>query len=114
MFNESASNAYAQISQVVISKPSGFNITNLGSLVSGAIGITLLLAGVLLFAYLAWGGIQWITAGGDKAQVEAARGRITNALTGLVIVAAAWALIGLIEYFLGVKFTETLDLPRLY
>ncbi len=51
-------------------------------------GINLLLggAGVVSFVFLLWGGIQWITAGGDKDAIEKARKRIINALIGLAIV----------------------------
>ena len=104
--------AYAQA--VTIDKPAGFQITDIGTLIAGAIGAAFLIAGVLVFAYLVWGGIQWITAGGDKANIEAARGRISNALVGLAIIAAAWAIIKLVEFFFGVNFTGTLSLPTFY
>ena len=64
--------------------------------------VALIVAAILTFAYLIWGGIQWITSGGDKAQYEAARGRITSALIGLAIVVAAYALMELVGHFFGV------------
>lgn len=108
--------AYAQPGQppVTISQPAGFQITDVGTLIAGAIGAAFIIAGVLVFAYLIWGGIQWITAGGDKANVEAARGRISNALVGLAVIAAAWAIMQLVEFFFGVDFTGTLTLPTFY
>ena len=97
-----ASPAFAQDYTIAIPKPPGFQIEDLGLLVSRGIGIALLVAGVLVFAYLVWGGIQWITSGGDKAKTEESRSRITAALIGLAIVAAAWAVMQLISYFFGV------------
>lgn len=99
---------------VTITQPAGFQITDVGTIISGAIGAAFIIAGIIVFAYLIWGGIQWITAGGDKANVEAARSRISNALVGLAVIAAAWAVMKLIEYFFGVSFTGNLSLPTLW
>lgn len=85
-----------------IPQPDNFQITNLGLLISRTLNIALLIAGILVFVYLVWGGIQWITSGGDKGKTEEARSRITAALVGLAIVAAAWAVMRLISYFFGI------------
>ena len=49
------------------------------------------------------GGIRWILAGGDEKAVASARGTITAALIGLVIVLVAFALIRLVEIFFSVN-----------
>lgn len=85
-----------------IEKPEGFQITDIGKLVSSAIQFILIGAGLIAFVYLLLGGIQWITSGGDKAGVDAARQKIMAAVIGLIIVFATWALIRLLEGFLGV------------
>ena len=77
------------------------NIT-LVSILQGAIRLILIAAAIIFFFVLVIGGIQWITAGGDKAGTETARKRITNALVGLAIVFAAWAIIALINALFGV------------
>ena len=61
----------------------------------------LIVAFVLAFIFLIIGGIRWITAGGDEKGVAGARGMITGALIGLVIVLVAFALIRLVETFFG-------------
>ena len=91
----------AQVQNITINEPGG-GVKDFGNLLSAGLQIALIVAAILTFAYLIWGGIQWITSGGDKAAYEAARGRITAALVGLGIVAAAWALMKLIGYFFGV------------
>jgi hypothetical protein len=60
---------------------------------------------------LVWGGVKYITSGGDKGQTEAARGQITAALVGLVIVFAAWAIINLVNIFFGVNILQ-LNIPN--
>ena len=78
-------------SSLTVPKPQNFNITDIGKLISAAIGLALIIAAILVFAYLIWGGLQYITSGGDKGKTEEARARISAALVGLAIVAAAWA-----------------------
>lgn len=97
---------YAQ-DTIAVPKPPGFQIEDVGLLISRAIGIALLIAGILVFVYLVWGGIQWITSGGDKGKTEEARGRITAALIGLAIVAAAYAVMQLISFFFGVSILDS-------
>jgi hypothetical protein len=82
--------------------------TNLGnvtiaSIVSALVILTLIIAALVFFFMLVIGGIRYITSGGDKAQTEAARGQITAALIGLVIVFAAWAIINLINIFFDIN-----------
>lgn len=94
--------AYAQSGTIGVPQPPGMQITDIGLFISRAISVALMVAAIAVFAFLVWGGIQWITSGGDKGKVEEARGRITNALIGLAIVAAAWAIMNLVSYFFGV------------
>lgn len=108
--------AYAQLGTgaITVDKPQGFQISDIGTLVSGAIGAAFVIAGLLVFAYLVWGGIQWITAGGDKANLESARGRISNALVGLAIIAAAYAVILLVEFVFGLTILGGVTIPKFY
>jgi len=73
-----------------------------GGLVSGIIDLVFLLGFLLTLAYLLTGGMQWITSGGDKNALEAARNKITNALIGLVIVASSYAIFKLVGNFFGI------------
>lgn len=66
----------------------------------------LIVASVILLAMLITGGIQWMSAGGDKAKVETARGRITNALIGLTIVFSIYAITSLIKAIFGIDITK--------
>lgn len=97
-----ASPVYASGLGLEVERPDNMQITNLGAVVTSAIGLALIVAGILVFVFLVWGGIQWIMSGGDKAKTEEARSRITAALVGLAIVAAAWAVMQLVSYFFGI------------
>ncbi|AKM81011.1 MAG: hypothetical protein UT13_C0001G0047 [Candidatus Pacebacteria bacterium GW2011_GWF2_38_9] len=60
------------------------------------------LAAVLVFGFLIWGAIEWITSAGDSGKLEKARSRIGNAVIGLIILAAVTAIFLLLEGFLGI------------
>ena len=98
-----------------IAKPDNVAITNIGTLISGAVKGSLLVAALLVFAYLIMGGIQWITSGGDKGKTQEARDKITAALVGLAVVASAWAVMLIIQYFFGISvLDENLSAPTAY
>lgn len=86
-----------------VGKPNEAKIVDLGKLISTSISVVIILAGILVFVYLVWGGLEWLTSGGDKGKTESARNRITAALVGLAIIAAAWALTQVIATFFGVS-----------
>lgn len=101
--------------ELIIPKPEDVQITNIGTLIKGAISGSLVIAAILVFTFLIWGGIQWITSGGDKAKTQEARDRITAAMVGLAVVAAAWAIMLLIQYFFGISvLDENITPPKGY
>lgn len=86
-------------------------IQNIGDLISAAIGAAFLISFLLVFVMLIWGGVQWITSGGDKESTQKAKDRITHALVGLAIIAGAWALMKIIEFFFGITILGGFQLP---
>lgn len=79
-----------------------FDNFTIGGIISTAITMILIVAGVVFLFMLIVGGIRWIMSGGDKAQAEGARNQITAALIGLVIVFAAYAIATLIGSIFGI------------
>ena len=110
LFLTQASPAFAQIN---VTQPPQVKILDIGSLIGGIVGIAIIIAGLLAFIYLVWGGIEWISSGGDKAGMESARNRITAAFVGLGIVVAAWAVAKLMEAFFGISIFN-ITLPKAY
>lgn len=78
------------------------HINNIINVIQTAIRFILIVAFVLAFIFLIIGGIRWIVAGGDEKGVAGARGMITAALIGLVIVLVSYAIIRLVEVFFNV------------
>jgi hypothetical protein len=66
-------------------------------------GAIMVIAVLMLLIYLLWGGISWITAGGDSSKVQSARDRITQAVLGIIVLAASIAIFMLVQSFLGVE-----------
>ncbi len=81
------------------------------NMVSGAITMVLIIVSLIFFFILVIGGLKWITSGGDEKKVATARAGITNALIGLVIVFAAWAIMKLIGSVFGIELLGTLKFP---
>lgn len=101
-----------------IGKSSKDGASIFGKFFSGFIGILLVLGALWAFVNLLLGALNWISSGGDKAKLEAAQQRIVQAIIGLVLVFAAWAIFFVLLRFLGVtKGTGgglQLMLPKLF
>ena len=80
--------------------------SDLGAVINGALSFVMVIAALMVLLYLILGGIEWITSGGDKGKTEEARARITAALVGLAVVAAAWAVMLLVQYFFGLSIFD--------
>lgn len=74
------------------------------ALIGRFLTITLAIAALLVFGYLIWGGIEWISAGGDKAKIEKARDKITGSVTGMIVLASAVAFMVVLQGILQVTF----------
>lgn len=55
------------------------------------------IGGLATLLYLVWGAFQWITAGGDSGNIEKARNRMTQAVIGMILLAASFTLVSVIN-----------------
>lgn len=62
-------------------------------------------AGLMLLVYLVMGGLQMMTSRGDPKAMQAAQGKITNALLGFVIIVVAFLLVQIIGSLLHLQGT---------
>lgn len=84
---------------------------SLNDLLNNFVGLMIVLAAVVAFFFLLYGGIRWITSQGDKERMTAAQNTITAALVGLIVVFAAWAIMKLLEAFFGIDILSELKIP---
>jgi len=95
--------AWAQTTNIAQSiQDLNFFQADLGVFITRTVEVALIIGSILVLAYLMWGGIEWITSGGDKTKYEDARNKITAALFGIAIMASGWALWTLANYFFGI------------
>jgi uncharacterized membrane protein YphA (DoxX/SURF4 family) len=64
-------------------------------------GFTLVAAIYFLFTLLV-AAFSWMSAAGDQSKVQKARDTMTNGLIGLVVIIAAYAIIGVVSTMLGI------------
>lgn len=91
---------FAQITTTEIDPGQGF-ASDIGTLINAVLSFVMVIAALLVFMYLIWGGIEWITSGGDKGKTESARNKITAAILGLVVLAASYAILLIALNFIG-------------
>ena len=64
----------------------------LPQLVGNIINIALGILGIILVILIVYGGILWMIAMGDEKKIDKAKAILTNAIVGLVITVAAYAI----------------------
>lgn len=82
-----------------------FGFTCIANLVSNAVSVVFIISAIAFFVILVMGGVQWLTSGGDKVKLQAAQTSITNAVIGLAIVAASYAIYTLVLSFFGIDLS---------
>jgi len=88
-----------------------FAFQDLGQVINTMVVAAIIVSGLAAFAFLVLGGFQYLTSGGDKIQAQGARDRITYAILGLAIVAAAVAVIQVIGVVFGINLIGTIKWP---
>ncbi len=70
----------------------GNNTSTLGEVISHIYSLVIIFGALIVFIFLIWGGIDWLTAGGESDKISKAQKKITGAIIGFVVLLAAWAL----------------------
>jgi len=69
-----------------------YNVNFLNTRIGSIIGIALSFIGVIFLILMIYAGISWMTASGNQEKVTKAKDLIINAIIGLIIVLAAYAI----------------------
>ncbi|MEA2020223.1 MAG: pilin [Patescibacteria group bacterium] len=62
--------------------------------------------GIIVLFYLIYGAVRFITAAGNEERVEQAQKTMTNAFIGLIILAASFPIIKIIEVVFGINILQ--------
>lgn len=77
--------------------------TGPGEYFSSIIGGIMVVAVLLVFFYLIWGAIEWITAGGDQSKIQKGRDKIVQSIIGIIVLASTLAIFSVLQVFLGIE-----------
>jgi hypothetical protein len=104
-------NYLAQITNPALPSSLGSNtgVSFFQKLLPALISLALVVGAIIFVFMLLVGAVQWISSGGDKGNVEAARAKITQALVGIIILFAAFVIVKLVESFFGISIL-TIDI----
>ncbi len=75
----------------------GFRIPSLADILTFAIRAFFAIAGIAALFYMLIGAFGWVTSGGDKDSITAARERIQAAVVGMILIVAVLAVIWTLE-----------------
>jgi len=76
---------------------------NLLGIISEFLPYLYIIAGLLLLFYLILGGFQMMTAANDEKGLVVAKGKITSALVGFLLLFISYWLVQVMEYILGIQ-----------
>ncbi len=71
-----------------------------------AITLMIILGIVLILIYIVWAGAQWISSGGDKAKLAAARAKLTWAIIGFIVVLLSVFILNVIGFLFKVNLLK--------
>lgn len=72
-------------------------------MLNSIMNVVLTIGVIAVLLYLIWGGIEWITSGGNTSKTESARNKITASIIGLIILISAWAIMLFVQQLLGLE-----------
>lgn len=75
----------------------------LADVINKLLPILFSIAGLILFFYLISGGFDLLLSGGDPKKAESAKGKITNAVVGFIIIFIAWWLTQILAKIFALK-----------
>lgn len=70
---------------------------DLGTLTSKLLPYIFVLAGILMLAYLIYGGFQLMISAGDPKGIQEGKGKIVNAIVGFIVIFAAYWLVQILQ-----------------
>jgi len=71
-------------------------------IISNVLVVLTVVAGLSFILYFLLGGLNWITAGGDKGKIEKAKGMMTNGAIGMIVIAVSYTITYIVGKALGI------------
>lgn len=84
--------------------------TQIENIFTMIVGFLTIVAGLAFLIYFLVGGLQWLTGGGDKGKVDAAKTQMTNGVIGMIVVVASYAIVWIVGRVLGIPILSPAQL----
>lgn len=84
----------------------GSSTSAIEKLISNVLVVLTAVAGIAFVLFFLLGGLNWITAGGDKGKIDKAKGMMTNGAIGLIVIAVSYAIVWIVGKALGIDILE--------
>jgi len=81
--------------QEMVGQRAGFETggeNNLENTISSVITLVLSFLGIIFIALLIYGGVNWMTAGGNESKIESSKKLIKQAIIGIIVVLGAYTI----------------------
>jgi hypothetical protein len=101
-----AMNVFAASQWVGLENGDVATFKSLESLFGNVVQALTALVGVAIFIMFVVGGFNFLFSGGDQKKLEKARGTITNAIIGVVVIVTAYLVLLAIKALSGVDVTQ--------
>ncbi len=88
-----------------------FKADKAGGIIGTVLTFLLIAAVIIALFYLVYGGIRWITSGGDKGKVDEARKHIVAAIVGLIVAFVAYFIVQIVLSAFGLGDIRSLKIP---
>lgn len=92
-----------------ISAPTGVPTAGDGALAGMISWVIIALSSIGVIAaliFLIWGGVKWITSGGDREKLDSARRTVIFSVIGLIIIILSVVIIAVIDDLLGFNLAQ--------
>lgn len=79
---------------------------NIEAIISNVFGFLTIIGAIFFVVYFIIAALEWISAGGDSGKLTTARNKMMQGILGLIILVAAYGIIGLIGSVFGIELLE--------
>lgn len=100
------STVLAQVTNPIVKNSTDDGVTYISNFITQMVSIIFVVGSVAFMFMFLLGGIKWITAGGDKGQLENARSQVTQAITGLIVLFGVYAIARLMNTIFGIELID--------
>lgn len=70
-------------------------------LISNVLVVLTIVSGLAFTLYFLLGGLNWITAGGDKGKIDKAKAMMTGGATGIIVIVVSYAIVWIVGKAIG-------------